>query len=180
MIIYQVIACVLVADFFTGFFHWIEDTYGLPSWPIIGEAVIQPNIMHHRSPLLFTMSSFICRNYQVVGMATFFVLIVSLLGYLTWHVFLVALLTSCGNEVHSWSHKRPRFWLARFLQDCSLIQTPQQHAKHHKKPYDKYFCTLTNVLNPCLELVRFWRGLELALRCVGVKPMRVTEERGFF
>ena len=34
-IVAQVVAVWLVTDFLSGLFHWIEDAYGDPSWPIV-------------------------------------------------------------------------------------------------------------------------------------------------
>src|SRR5215510_13795806 len=28
------IACIALVDFLSGFFHWLEDAYGHPDWPI--------------------------------------------------------------------------------------------------------------------------------------------------
>ncbi len=37
----RVLACILTADFLSGFFHWLEDSYGEESWPITGRHVTQ-------------------------------------------------------------------------------------------------------------------------------------------
>lgn len=174
----SIIVCIIIADFLTGFGHWIEDTYGLPTWPILGKHVIEPNILHHEHPgWIGTMSTLVSRNYQTVVPA----LIVAAaavwyFGTLGGYVALVVLLAALGNEVHSWCH-RGNNRVITFIQDIGLAQSPRQHAKHHRAPYDSYFCTLTNFTNEVLEAVNFWRGLEFVISKFGVHPKRLSPER---
>jgi plasmanylethanolamine desaturase len=175
----DVLLCILTADFLTGVIHWAEDTYGVPTWPLLGPAVIEPNIVHHERPALFTAGNLWHRNYQVFYFGAAAIGIVYLTGWLTWQFTLTACLASLGNEVHAWTHKRPRSRLARLLQDMRLVISPEQHARHHRPPYDVCFCTLTNVLNPLLDACRFWRGLEWMLSAIGIAPMRMSSARRF-
>lgn len=179
-LILQLLGCVLLADFLTGLIHWWEDCYGLPQWPVLGKLVIEPNIDHHINPgLMGAMSGLIDRNYQSVLLAGLVVLISYLIGSYSWQLFLVAIIASLGNEVHLWSHRRSNSSIIKFLQDCAVIQIPAQHAKHHKPPYDKYYCTITNVVNPILERIYFWRVLEWSISLVGIKPKRMTKDRKY-
>lgn len=177
----KIVMCILIADFITGLIHWVEDTYGTPSWisPLDSQVVL-PNIEHHRNPsLIGTMSSFISRNY--VSVTSF--LIIGGIAYLvgvTPYFFLVGILAAFGNEVHTWNHRRNNPWIVRFLQDAGLVQSRHQHNLHHKPPYDKYYCTLTNFTNALLELINFWRTLEYLLDKIGIKVKRGSEERGGF
>jgi len=177
----EIIICVIVADFLTGLIHWAEDCYGLPTWPLIGKAVIVPNIEHHQNPILLTMGTIISRNYQPFLIVLFIVFLFYMFGLLSWHVLLVGFLASLGNEVHAWNHKPPKEnpWFVNFLHDIGLIQNRRQHAKHHKIPYNKYYCTLTNFTNEVLETINFWRGLEYLLSKMGIKPKRMTAEREY-
>lgn len=173
----DILACILIADFITGLIHWIEDTYGVPTWPLLGEAVIEPNILHHSHPIAFTMGSVLYRNYQVFALGAAAVIVCYAAGWLTWQVCLTITLASMGNEIHAWAHKRPRWRVLRLLQDMKLVVSPEQHAKHHRPPYNTNFCTITNWLNPLLDAVRFWWCLESGLAVVGVTPARMTEAR---
>ena len=176
--ILTLIVCFLIADFLTGLGHWLEDTYGVKSWPWpLLEGVVIPNIEHHKNPtFIATMGTIASRNWHVVLPLAIISLVVLYFGI--WQVAVVLFLASWGNEVHSWNHRRENNFLIDFLQDAGIIQTPQQHAKHHKKPYDKYFCTLGNMVNAVLEITRFWRGLEWILyRAFGLEVKRMTEER---
>jgi ubiquitin-conjugating enzyme E2 variant len=40
------------------------------------------------------------------------------------------------------------------------LQSPRHHGRHHSGAKDSYYCVVTNVLNPVLEKVNFWRRLE--------------------
>lgn len=175
----KIILCVLVADFITGVIHWWEDTYGDPRWPLIGKEVIEPNIIHHEQPgRLGSQSTFIGRNYQTVIPAV----IVTFLFYIYygfyWPFFLVAFLAAFGNEVHTWNHRSKNNFIIKFLQDTCIIQTPYHHAVHHKPPYNVRFCTITNIVNPILDNIKFWSMLEWFLRIfLKVSPTRMTKIR---
>lgn len=180
------IICTIVADFITGIVHWFEDTYGMPTWPLgIGKHVILPNIEHHENPTKITMSGILLRNYQTATMGIIFAFIVWYFfeWYIAWPICVTVLIAGLfGNEVHTWNHtprsKLPK-WII-FLQDTCILQTRKQHAIHHKKPYDKYYCTLTNVTNVVLELIGFWRKLEWCLAKCGLQVKRGTvDRRGF-
>lgn len=173
----DIVCCLLIADFITGVIHWFEDTYGLPTWPILGPHVIEPNIQHHEHPgWIGTMSNLISRNYQSVVPAI--AVAGGLLYYGHWQVALTLSFAAFGNEVHTWCHRSGNNWLITFLQESGIVQHPRQHAKHHHRPYDKYYCTLTNVVNEILEPLGFWRKLEFViLKLFGVQVKRISEER---
>ena len=51
-------------------------------------------------------------------------------------------------------------------------------AEHHKKPYATRYCTRTNYLNPLLDAIAFWRGLEWLFERCGLTVRRATAARG--
>ena len=52
-----------------------------------------------------------------------------------------------------------------------LIISFRQHAKHHQPPYVRNYCIAIGWLNPLLEGIRFWRGLEwLIWKLTGAVP----------
>jgi ubiquitin-conjugating enzyme E2 variant len=92
---------------------------------------------------------------------------------LHWTVVLFALLVAQANQVHKWAHAnvREKPWAVRMLQRARVLQTPRHHAGHHLGTRDTHFCVLTNVLNPVLETLRLWRGLEAVVtRLTGAQP----------
>lgn len=176
----KILFCIIIADFLTGLFHWVEDTYGVPSWgPFLNKQVVLPNIEHHRNPsAIGRMSSFVSRNYVSLTLFLVAFFVASYFGAGPYF-FLTGLLASLGNEVHTWNHRKAldNPMIVRFIQDTGLVQTRQQHNLHHKPPYSSYYCTLTNFTNAVLERVRFWRGLEFLLDKIGIKVKRGSSER---
>ena len=79
-----------------------------------------------------------------------------------------------------------------WLQRLRLLQTPQHHAVHHTNPKDVRYCPITNAVNPVLDTLHFWTGLEWVLARVfglhrrpdtsvpgrGPVPEWITELRG--
>ena len=66
-----------------------------------------------------------------------------------------------------------------FLQDIRILQTGKHHARHHTDPKNSHYCTITNILNPVLDGVRFWDGLEwLLAKTIGLKRQLDTSVRG--
>lgn len=166
----QVVVGFLFADFFTGVCHWWEDRVGDVSMPLIGKWIVVPNRLHHTDPLAFTRSPLVLRNH-IIWAGTMLIFIVS---YALWGVswFLITI-TAFGllvGEVHVWSHLPQRGnAFVRMIQETGLIQSPRHHWRHHQSP-DGAYCTLTNLLNPILDYIHFWAGLERALRVVGLPP----------
>lgn len=174
----QIIACLLLADFITGLAHWTEDTYAVRTWPILRETIVEPNIQHHKDPSQFATTSFWYRNHEnmlVIGFITALIFVIEPV----WQVLFVGGIVSMGNEIHAWSHKRPRWGVVRVMQDAGILQHPRQHAEHHRPPFARRYCVITNLLNPFLDGTRFWRGLEAVLSMVGIQVKRGTAGRDF-
>jgi plasmanylethanolamine desaturase len=171
-----IISVVLLADFFTGVGHWFEDAYCTKDKPgLIGSEICDPNLLHHEKPTDFIKNSFVELNLVSVLAATVASIIPFLLGLYVLGFALI--LSGIGNQVHAWSHSKPAYKfkplnrLIMMLQKCCLIQTPAQHASHHKPPFDKAYCTITNVVNPPLDELNFWRRLEWVFyKILGWRP----------
>ena len=166
MVILKIIVAVLVADFLSGLFHWLEDAYGREDWPITGRFVTKPNILHHHDARYFTRHGWfrsswllLCLGLVVLGGAW-------LLGVLTWQVWLVVILGTNANQVHKWAHRTPleNGPFIAVLQRARLVQTSCHHARHHTNPKNSHYCVLTNFLNPLLDGCRLWASLEWVIR----------------
>lgn len=162
-------ACsLLLADFFSGVFHWWEDRYGDPSWPVVGPLVVEPNITHHADQMAFVRKGYWERNWTTLIPAT----AGAAVAFLGGHAVLGGALLILGqaNEIHSWAHQkcsRP----IRGLQLLGILQSPEQHAQHHKRPFDRNYCTVTDFLNPVLQWAGFWPAVETSIfRATGIRP----------
>ena len=171
MIIGKAVATWLAIDFLSGFFHWLEDAYGSPFWPIVGRHVTKPNILHHYLPRAFVTNSWYLSSRLLLLICTLLTLITLASGAFNWMVALGLLLGVNANQVHKWSHRtrRENGRPVRLLQQLRLIQSPAHHHQHHVLGKNTHYCVLTNFLNPILDRARLWTGLEwLIARTFGV------------
>ena len=172
MIILQIMGAVLVADFLSGLFHWLEDAYGRENWPITGRLVTQPNILHHRDARYFTRHGWFESSWILLCLGLFVLVIAWLFGVLTWQVWLVVILGVNANQVHKWAHRTPKENgpFISLLHCVGLLQTARHHARHHTDPKNSHYCVLTNVVNPVVDAIRLWDGLEWVIwRVFGVR-----------
>lgn len=160
---------IVLADILAGLFHWWEDRYGNPDWPILGKYIIQPNIKHHLEPAAFCKGNYFKRNWTTFIGTLPFALVFYLLNYQV--LALAFLIASQSNEIHCWSHIKKNK-LIRILQRYYIIQSPKQHAIHHKRPYDKNYCVMTSFMNPILSTLKFWNILEYLVGLFGIFPRK--------
>lgn len=166
-----VAAALTFADLASGLVHWWEDRYGDPAWPVLGPLVVRPNIVHHERPREFLRVSYWQRNYTTLVPA----LVAAVLAWRVPWLCLGLVILSQSNELHAWAHSRCS-WPVRMAQRAGLIQSPRHHAQHHAQPFGSHYCVVTDWLNPLLEAVRFWRGLEWCVWLVsGVWPRPARE-----
>jgi hypothetical protein len=171
----QLFLCYVIADLITGFFHWLEDAYATKDWPF---GIGQHNIEHHKQPgLMGRMGTFFTRNLVPVIMALTISPILIFCGVDIYWVLWIALFTSMGNEVHAWNHRATNNILITYLQEAAIVQTKQQHARHHKPPYNKCYCVLSNLCNPILDYLEVWSKLEHIISLFGIKVKRMTPDR---
>ncbi len=174
----------VAADFTSGLVHWIGDTWGNPSLPIVGQYFIRPFREHHVDQTAITRHDFTetnganCLATMVVLLPTIVLLYGSsspaILGF---HVFAFAMTMGVfgTNQFHKWSHlpieRRPA--VIRWLQSSGLILGVQHHAKHHAAPHDTYYCITVGWLNPVLAKVKFFQGVEwMITKLTGVIPRK--------
>lgn len=178
LIAWEFVACILLADFLTGLGHWFEDTYSLPTWPILGRLIAEPNINHHLNPQEMA-PTFLSRNWFQLVPACLFLLILWQISCLNWQVTVVISFLALGNETHAWCHLRNRNPLVRFLQEMGIAISVKNHNVHHKDPYTKAYCTLTNWVNPIVDRLYVWTLLEKIIAFFRIYPKRGSEERNF-
>jgi ubiquitin-conjugating enzyme E2 variant len=52
-----------------------------------------------------------------------------------------------------------------------VLQSQEQHASHHAQPFDTNYCVMTDWLNPVLQAVGFWPGVEAVVGVFGIRPL---------
>lgn len=166
--------CLWVADLVTGLAHWLEDTYCLEDYPLIGSFICEPNIEHHVDPqLMVREGTFFSRNvlqWTFCGLLYGALWLIGLGGIYTFTILLMA---SFGNEIHRWNHMSKTNGFVTFMKDSGLIQVQKQHSLHHKQPHNQYYCVMTSLLNAILERINFWRRLEWTVEILtGIAPKR--------
>lgn len=171
---------VVAGDFISGVVHWFADTYFSEKTPIIGPSLVRPFRLHHVYP------RDICTHDLVTLVGNVCILAVPLLslclavlwmapdsGWVAFKVICVALIavfTVATNQFHKWAHDEDPSTLARWLQRSRLVLEPTHHQVHHTAPFNMHYCITNGWLNPLLNRIRFFRGLEAALAYCGFKP----------
>ena len=176
--IVSAVGCLFAVDFITGVIHWAEDTWtALGRSKLLDAYVVRDNIEHHRKPGAIRGGTYWETNRVCIALAFAIACLLLLFGVHAWAAYAIVVLASQSNQVHKWSHcanpPRAVAWLQRF----GILQSPAHHAEHHKRPYAKRYCTATNFLNPVLDGVCFWRGLEWLIERCGVRVQRATPAR---
>ena len=172
IVILQAAGVWLLTDFLSGLFHWLEDAYGNPYWPLFGRHVTKPNILHHYIPRAFVTNSWFLSSRLLILICTSVTAVTLAIGAFNWMVAMAVLIGVNANQVHKWSHctRHENGWLITLLQRVKVIQSPSHHHRHHTLGKDSHYCVLTDFLNPVLDRVRFWRSLEwLIAQTTGVR-----------
>jgi hypothetical protein len=181
LFILKFILTVLAADFVAGMVHWLEDAYVREDTPLVGKYVARPNIVHHHYPRYMTRHSWWQTSFDLIIVSAILVIAAWFAGLLTWEVWVFAVISANANEFHKWEHRtrKENGPIISFLQDIRLLQTAKHHARHHTDPKNSHYCTITNVLNPVLDGMRFWDSVEWFLaRTIGLNRREDTSIRG--
>jgi len=178
MIILKLIALTLLIDFITGFVHFLLDQYGSPESKYFKNA-IKINLAHHDDPRLMLTRSYweLTKDSWKIAFVVF--PIATLIWGFHWELAYVLIIGANTNIFHRWSHskksEKPR--IATFLQKIKVLQGKRQHSQHHRKPFDTYFCIITNFWNPILEKIYFWEFVIKVFKLIGIRPVAGTSVR---
>jgi len=168
----------LSSDFMSGLLHWLADTYGTPSTPLLGPKFVTPFREHHSDPLAITQHDFLEANGDSCGLALTALIPAHLwlpieqagwAASLALYLLVLAVGALFTSVVHGWAHRADPPRIARLLQRAGLVLTPEHHELHHVAPHDGRYCITTGWLNPLLDRTRFFRRLEAALARVGIR-----------
>ena len=172
----SIIVSVLSADWISGLFHWFEDTYVHRKMPVLGKwfgQLAEDNRLHHEKPRAFLQKTIWQSSWDLYLVASIVLIIAACLNRLSMSVWIFAVLVAHANLVHRWAHqsKKEKGLIVYILQKFYILQTPRMHANHHSGQKNSHYCVITNLLNPILEKINFWRNLEWILNAVlGLKP----------
>jgi len=172
-------ASILAVDFITGFFHWLEDTWTAPGRSkFLDRWVVRDNIEHHRKPGTIRAGDYWATNRVGIVLAAVVAVALMIFHVHAWQAYFIVVLVSQSNQIHLWAHSASPPLVVRWLQRLGILQSRAHHGQHHKRPYASRFCTTTNYLNPALDAIRFWRGLEWLIERCGMTVQRATPARG--
>jgi len=171
--------CLFVADFLTGLMHWAEDTWLAPGRSaFLDRYIVRDNIEHHRRPGSIRAGTYWETNRVTVVLAAVGAVGCAVGHVEAWQPYLLLALLSHSNQVHKWAHSSNVPAIVAWAQRIGLLHSPAQHARHHKNPYATNYCALTDVVNPALDAIGFWRRFEWAIERLGPRVRRATEARG--
>jgi plasmanylethanolamine desaturase len=176
----------IMADFVSGFVHWMADTWGSSEMPILGKSLVRPFREHHVDPKAMTHHDYIETNGAncLVSLPVAAGVLFIPLDIAGWVSFALFSLVSIGsmvffvmwtNQIHKWSHFEPEEipMFLRVLQKLHLILPADHHKLHHKSPYDRYYCITTGWLNWPLAKIGFYRHTERLITALfGLIPRR--------
>lgn len=172
---------ILLADFMSGFVHWLFDTWGNLDTPVFGRLAIRTFRHHHVDEKAITRHDFIETNGHNIALTVIYSTVALLVIHpdeaTLFDVFLgqtllcATFFTAFTSQIHKWSHMdEPPGWVA-FLQRTRLILAPEHHAVHHAAPYNRNYCITVGWLNGPLRFIRFFETLERTITAVtGIVP----------
>jgi ubiquitin-conjugating enzyme E2 variant len=163
------LAAWLAADLLSGLVHWAFDTWGSVHTPLVGARYIRPFREHHWDPHAMTRHDFVETNGSSCMAALPLLTLAAVLpmdtrGWAFAHAVLVfiALGVLITNQCHKWAHLPHRDipHPVRLAQRLRLILRPEDHLRHHVRPFDSHYCTAAGWLNRPLGAIGFFRALE--------------------
>jgi len=170
-----------LGDFVTGTLHWAADTYGSEETPILGQSIIKPFRLHHHYPRDICTHNLVVTvgNSCLIAVPALAACLYVLWGYeasrfVTLTIFIIVLLTPvtvATNLFHKLAHQENPSGIIRWLQQKRIILSPAHHDLHHASPFDTHYCITNGWLNPVLQKLKFFRGLEIILSKFGIKAV---------
>jgi len=166
----------VLADFCSGFVHWMADRYGTEDTPLVGQNYVKPFREHHSDPKDMTYHDFIETNgnNSIVTMpmmaSAWFISVDSTAGlFLFTALVSLAFWVFLTNQFHKWAHQDEVPAVIAALQRAGIVLGIEHHAIHHTAPHDKYYCITSGWLNPPLDKIKFWlRTEQLIKKLTGV------------
>jgi len=178
-IFFGILLACFIADLFSGFIHFLIDSYGNEDWQFSKNRlkywlyvnVVKDNLIHHQRPAAFLEGSYWYRNWTTIIPALFLASLFYLLWPNFWPLWIGCLIMTQSNQLHAFSHYKAN-WFIRLLQNCYILQSPKQHKVHHTKPYSNSYLVIFPWFNPILEFIYFWAIARIIIWLItGAKPL---------
>lgn len=175
------LAGMTLADFVSGFLHWLFDTWFSEERPQLRRMVIMVREHHIRPLAIFQYSWYHdAAPLSVIALGVCAALLwpalldraPSVADYCRVWTGLVANLSIVFMlELHKLGHARPApGWLGR-LQRWHLVMSPRHHGKHHRGRHDADYCIVNGLADHALNAIHFWRAIEAVIsRATGAVP----------
>ena len=169
----MVIIAYGLADFVSGFVHFLADNFGSPDTPFLGKAFVMPFRDHHTDPTGILRHPFMIANGNncLVALPPLVVILMfvpvdtTFWGYLFGTFFLAfSLAIFLTNQFHKWAHMETPPRLVGWFQARGLILSRAHHDIHHVSPFDTYYCITAGWWNPLLQRIRFFERIEVLIR----------------
>jgi hypothetical protein len=173
---------ILSADFVSGFFHWMFDTWGDIDMPLLGAWAIHPFREHHVDPKAITTHDFVHTNgsnfllaFFVSGSGVAFA-DAKLAPFTSLYLAVFTGFVCFTSQIHKWAHSEKVPAYVRVLRWMRLAISVDHHAEHHRAPHDRHYCITTGWLNRPLQALRFFQTLETCITWLtGAQPQRDQE-----
>jgi ubiquitin-conjugating enzyme E2 variant len=178
-----ILAGLLGADFLSGFFHWLFDTWWRPETPLIGRTLVRTFREHHVDPTSITRHDFVETNgSNMLAGAALTALGFALHGRepsaeLLSCLLFTGLFMAMTSQIHKWAHMEEPPAFVRLLQRSHILLSKEAHALHHEAPFARSYCITCGWLNGTLHFLRFFPVLEGVITAVTGRLPRSDELR---
>jgi plasmanylethanolamine desaturase len=173
----------LLADFTSGFVHWLADTWGRTDMPVIGKALLRPFREHHVDPKAMTHHDYIETNGANCMISLPWAVGAAVMPYdrgSTWYhwclwgsvaIASMIFFVMMTNQIHKWAHFDKPPVVVGWLQKLHLILPPEHHQIHHTPPFNSYYSITTGWLNWPFMKLRIYPTIErIVTSLTGVIP----------
>ncbi len=176
-------AGMIIADFISGFVHWMFDSWGSVDTPVVGKLAIRTFRHHHVDPKAMAKHDFIETNghnfaltviYTGLGFTFVEPAETDRLSIFFAQTFLMGTaFVMVTSQFHKWAHATTVPRGVRWLQRVGLALNPEHHQQHHTAPYNHHYCVTSGWMNGPLKAIGFFRGMEWLVTAVtGAIPRR--------
>lgn len=153
--LFYVMTGFLIADFFSGIFHWMGDAISEHT-----NFFLFVNFrLHHFNPTNVYSHNFWNLVYDISMVA-----VIPMIFYKSLWFYTACFFILFANMTHQYSHlpqnRVPQY--IKWLQANNIILSPIHHKQHHSPPFKSNFCTLTGWCN-IVDKINLWGNLDNVL-----------------